>query len=526
MSAEMPQERETAQIPAEHSPGLSLIGIAFFLPVATSLTALVWLWPDSDPISPLGCLVLSLLFFAVHFALCGKRLGAFDPGIWVPVLFIIHYFGMVIPVELIPDSGYYTYDSYNYGLPQVARGFALALSVLALFLLGFHLLPTLDRNCWPDLTKPAAPAVVGSAMVLMLGGVAMIAIGVPVAGLGVVLGSYGEMKEAQKFALSDFRLIGAGFLFAAAGTYGVFATIDRIHSTRFRVAVVCAVFILAFLLLTGDRAGMSLVIFAGGWALTQRVLRVPRWLTIGGFMFMFLLMPMVKEYREYRDIQETQTLSPVQLASATFYEMGSSVQVYSFTIDRIPSEKSFNWGMSVVSQVINIIPNIWGSAGSRYLKFDPLVYNPSKWVTWTASPNKYYNKGGGFGYAVGAEWYFNFGYPGVYFGMIWMGWLTAFLRNRSRTGAMWLIASSLYFGLMIGAVRNDIGYPLRTMAWPLVGFFILNLIFRHTVRSTRRPIEHDAGFGYGGGVSDPDTALDGPLLDASHSRPGEPPAIV
>jgi oligosaccharide repeat unit polymerase len=423
---------------------------------------------------------------------------------------ILHYFGMVVPVELVPDSGYYTYDTYNYGLPQVARGFAMALDVFVLYILGFHLLPTLNLNRRPDPRVPAESAIVISSVLLMLGGTAMMLIGIPLTGAGVVFGAYGEMKEAVKFGLADYRFIGAGFLFAAGGIYGVLATIDRLRSTRFRIAMACAVFILVFLVLTGDRTGMSLVIFSGGWALTQRVVRIPRWIVVGGFCFMFLLMPIIKEYREYRDVEETQAKSVIQLASATFYEMGSSVQIHSFTIDRIPSEKDFNWGKSVIVQILNGIPNFRGKVGNRILSFDPLEYDPSKWVTWTASPNKYYNAGGGFGYAVGAEWYFNFGFPGVFFGMIWMGWLTAFMRNRSRKNTMWLIVACLYFGLLVTVVRNDIGYPLRTMMWPLVGYWILNFILRRTARSQGRPIEWGVNTGAAAGTFNPKTAPSSP----------------
>jgi oligosaccharide repeat unit polymerase len=510
MSAEDLQERETAQIPAEPSPVYSLAAIMFFGPVAIILTGLVWFWPDSDPITPLGCLFLSLLFFGIHLALCGRRLGSFDPGFWIPILMILHYFGMVVPVELIPNSGYYTYDTYNYGLPQVARGFAMALDVFVLYILGFHLLPTLDLNRRPDPPMPAEKAIAISSMILMLGGTAMMVIGIPLTGAGVVFGAYGEMKEAAKFGLADFRLIGAGFLFAAGGTYGVLATIDRFRSTRFQLAVACAAFIFVFLVLTGDRTGMSLVIFSGGWALTQRVTRIPRWIVVGGFCFMFLLMPMIKEYREYRDVEETQSKSTIQLASATFYEMGSSVQIHSFTIDRIPSEKDFNWGKSILVQIMNTIPNFAGQVGFSFMSFDPLEYDPSKWVTWTASPNKYYNAGGGFGYAVGAEWYFNFGFPGMFFGMIWMGWLTAFMRNRSRKNTMWLIVACLYFGLLVTVVRNDIGYPLRTMMWPLVGYWILNFILRHTASPKGRPIDWGADSSPATGTFDPATAPNPP----------------
>jgi hypothetical protein len=101
------------------------------------------------------------------------------------------------------------------------------------------------------------------------------------------------------------------------------------------------------------------------------------------------------------------------------------------------------------------------------------MHDPDNWVTNVSNPVKYERLLGGYGYALGAEWYFNFGLPGVLLGMILTGFATARMRGASRRSAMWLLTVTLFYGMMLAIVRNDLGYPLRTLLWPLVGMWIL-----------------------------------------------------
>jgi oligosaccharide repeat unit polymerase len=464
---------------------LTVLGSASIL-----LTGIVWFWPqDRPPFGPGTCLALAVVLLIVHLVGIGRRLGSFDPGMWVPVLIILHSFGMVVAVEMIPDSGYFDYDPYGKGVPRVEQGFALALLTQVLFMFGFHLFPMRSMRGQPPPPGEASSSVRLASHALLWGGALMIIIGIPVAGVGLVFGHYGEAKEAAKFAEEDFRLIGAGYLFATAGIYGLIASARSHWDSSFLSAAGASLLLLIFLFLTGDRTGMSVLAFAGGWAYTQRLQRVPTWFVVTGFIVMFLFMPIVKEYRTWRNVDES-TRAPISsLAAITFYEMGSTVQVYSYTLEEIPKNKDYDWGMSVVAQFVNIIPNFGTTAGRRFMSFDPLDHDPSKWVTWAANPSKYFRSGGGYGYAVGAEWYFNLGMPGVFFGMILMGVMTGYFRDRVHRSTMWMISSAIMFGFMVGVVRNDVGYPMRTALWPLAGYAIMVPIFNRFLGRRSGPRE-------------------------------------
>ena len=464
----------------EHShslpPKFSALGVAFFGFSSLLLLSVVWLWDElGSPFGPGTCFAVATLALIVHFAICGRRLGAFDPAIWIPVIFYLHYFGMVVAVELIPGSGHTHYDAWNHGVPKIDQGFATALLTLIAYLFGLHLIPLADMGSKIPTPSANERSIGLAANVLLWVGTLMMVVGIPVAGTSLVFGHYGEMKEAMKFAASDFRLLGAGFIFATGGLAGVIANTRSLNSGSLYAAFGSAAFITLFLVLTGDRTGMSVVGFAWGWVLTQRLIRIPRWPVIAGFIVMILMAPMIKEYRVWRNLQDTTRLKPSELAASTFYEMGSSVGSFCWTIDRIPSKKNYDWGLSFGAHIVGNIPN-FGVVGQRFIYIDPLKHKPSMWVTWTADPVKYWNVGGGLGYAVGAEWYFNFGFPGVVIGMAFLGWLTAYSRNKSRDGPIQLLLASMMIVFMANVVRNDFGYPLRTAGWPLIGYFLIGLI--------------------------------------------------
>jgi hypothetical protein len=452
--------------------------VTFFGIASLSLLSLVWLWDElGSPFGPGTCFAIATIALIVHLMICGRRLGAFDPGIWIPVILYLHYFGMVVAVELIPDSGRTHYDAWLHGVPNIDQGFATALLTTVAFLFGFHLTPLVDMGSKIPAPSANERSIGLAANLLLWGGILMVVVGIPVAGVSLVFGHYGEMKEAMKFASSDFRLIGAGFIFATGGLAGVIANARRLNSGTLYAAFGAAGFIILFLSFTGDRTGLSVVGFAWGWALTQRLIRIPRWPVVAGFIAMILMAPMIKEYRVWRNLEDTPRLNLSELAAATFYEMGSSVGAFCWTINKIPSKKNYDWGMSFVAHMAGNIPN-FGVVGQRFIYVDPLKHKPSMWVTWTADPVKYWNAGGGLGFAVGAEWYFNFGFPGVLIGMAFLGWLTAWSRNKSRDGPIQLLLASMMIVFMANVVRNDFGYPLRAAGWPLIGYFLIGLLLK------------------------------------------------
>lgn len=453
---------------------LAMLGLASFLIFIACM-----LWPDRGGFwGPGTTLAIAWFLFAVHLACAGRALAAFDPLIWIPVIMLLNYFGMPLALNVIGSGGMFAgYDAWNIGgPPRLTHGFAVALLSFSSLLLGMHLAGLVPLQRKPAPPDPDEPSIYGPALCILVGGTLMLLIGVPIAGLNLFTADYGELKTAEKFGTADLRFFGTGILFASAGVYAVIASHTRARLASTCLALVCAIPVLLILFLTGDRGGLSVFLFALGWVITQRVRSARRSYVIIGFVFALVLMPMIKEFRETRSIEEGPQHSLRTLAASTIYEMGMTLQVFCYSLEHIPEDKDYDWGIGIISQTINQIPNLGLSPGA-YFGFNMLEHDPGQWVTHTANPVKYYHQQGGYGYAMGAEWYFNFGIPGVLLGMIFCGWVLTWARNSSRRSPLRLTFAALLIGMYVIFVRNDLGYPLRTMLWPMVGLLALRAMW-------------------------------------------------
>jgi len=459
-------------------PALSVIAARFFFGFSSiALLLLSWAWPENGLWSPLVSTVLALFLVIVHILLSRRALASFDPLLWLPVLIVLFYFGMPVAIELIRAPGFQSYDALGVGPPpSLSRAFAVALFSLSAFIWGAHFtrLHNAQRVATPHGGRRSSLTAPG--LCLIAGGLLMMAAGAIVVGPDLLVGRYGEMKEAATFGERDFRLLNSGVIFLSGGIFAVLAG----HRSRTFLAtggaLAAGAFLAAFLLFTGDRGGLAAFGLAAGWVFSRRVRRVGFIPVVAAFVAGFLIMPMIKEYRSYQSLEETRELDARDLAAISFYEMGHSVLAFAYTVEFIPETKPYDWGGSLLQATLNAIPNPGPSLGKGFM-LDPLKHSPSKWYTATANPVKYYHHGAGYAYALGAVWYFNFGMPGILVGMAFMGYLTARLRNRASFGDWALVGSALFFQMTNLLIRNHFGFPLKTMLWPLIGLAIISLLW-------------------------------------------------
>ena len=455
-----------ASRPASRSVDYSLVAIALFGIVAVLLFFASSFVPSGQLWSPAVSGALAWGLFALHLVLARRYLVAFDPGIWVAVNMLLNYFGMVIATEVL--NGREGYDPFNLGIPpRLNQSFVVALLTLVAYLLGLHLAGWTRRTDRPVPWPPRTRLATGAAWATTSLGLAMVLIGIPIAGSSLLFGSYGEMKVAQKFGTADLRFFGTGMMILQCGIFALIAHHDRQRPRPLRFALAVSIPFALLRTAVGDRSGLMTLALGGGWAFGERVRKVPMWIAVTGFTAAFLVMPIIGEYREFKDVDNLGGLKVSDLAAANFVNMGSSLIAFSYTIENIPSRKNYDFGFSILAQLIDNIPNPGISPG-RFFGLDILEHNPSKWLVATANPSKWRNFAGGYGYAVGAEWYFNFGVPGVLLGMTLMGWVTGKARNSSASSPMGTIVASMVFVMMVSIVRNDFGFPFRQFAWPML----------------------------------------------------------
>ncbi len=461
--------------------GLDLLGATLFGTVSIFLSFLIASSPQHGTISPEMTSVFALVLFSTHIALAGRRLGTFDSAVWIPVAMLLFYFGMPYARAL---GAPLSYEAWSVDPPSnLGRGFEAALLTLSAFLTGLHLRGLPDRSRWnPESQTDQRCIRIASSLVVTTGIVLMLA-GIFIAGPARVLGDYGAVYEAKAYG-ADFRFFDLGFILAKTGLLGILVT----HTPRTRrstgFAIVVAAFLLLFSARLGDRGGILSFLLPAGYIASQRIRQVNRIWILPCVLAAFILFPGLKEYRETGTITHTLSGGVLQSTRASLYEAGSSVLTFCYTLDLIPSERSYGLGISYLRAALHLIPNIGLSPGKAFLP-DPLVADPAAWLVERIHPAKY-AQGGGYGYAAGAEWYFNFGIPGVLLGMILFGYLFAGIRSIDQRGAYMLLVSAVSFSVGLLIVRNVVAAPLKSAVWSLAALVVYDFSVRLLLRDARQ----------------------------------------
>jgi hypothetical protein len=154
----------------------------------------------------------------------------------------------------------------------------------------------------------------------------------------------------------------------------------------------------------------------------------------------------------------------------------------------VPAQKSYAWGGTLWGAALQAVPNFGFTKGKEWARLD-IEDTPSTWITWILNPI-WASTGGGYGYSMAAEWYYNFGLAGVVLGMALTGWVTTRLRNNARTSSLALLASATVLAGVAIWSRNIIGHPLKVAVWPVIGVWAIHrflLLLRS--RGASRPSE-------------------------------------
>ncbi len=427
-------------------------------------------------ISPSVSALLGIGGLALYAFVWFSRFNSVDPLLWIPAMMVLFYFGMPVAEWLFPSGSQVTYDSW--GLKpdprDVSSGFAVASLTLVSFIAGASIHGIERPETRPDFPQNQFLSVSGASVAAL--GLAMLALGIAIAGPSSLFSNYGALKEAEAWGAVDARFVHVGALFSIIGVLAALS-----GAGRARWAIVLAVIALgsvsAVYFLLGDRSAIMAMAVAVSWVYTIRVKRIGWPIAFVAFGLALVVAPLLAEYRVFKDVVHTSNLSIVELVRASFYETGSSAQVFVHTLANIPETKGYDWGVSVVYAIAELIPNLGlNPAGQRLL--DPLQHQPSIWLVHSINPIKYFD-GGGYGFALGAEWYFNFGVPGVWIGCLATGWLTARVRRWSLSGGLALVVSAQFASMVALLVRNSLSAPLRGFVWSAIAlcgvYFALRL---------------------------------------------------
>jgi hypothetical protein len=198
-----------------------------------------------------------------------------------------------------------------------------------------------------------------------------------------------------------------------------------------------------------------------------------------------LLMPIIGEWRAQRRLDDSKQSTTRELLGKSLGNMGSAVNSIHFTVDLIPRTKGYYWGGTFRHAFLSAIPNITFSRGKWFARAT-IEDTPSNWLTSIISPVWYMNRGG-HGFSMAAEWYYNFGFPGVWLGMALCGFILARARNAANRSSLALVFSATLFAGMAIWVRNVLGAPLKVMTWPVIALFLIDRVVHMLRARSSRP---------------------------------------
>jgi oligosaccharide repeat unit polymerase len=295
-------------------------------------------------------------------------------------------------------------------------------------------------------------------------------VGIALVGPSIVFGRYSDVWRHRSQGV-DFRLLIVGMMFSRAATLAIVAS----HTHRLRWltwgAITYTLGLLVLFAQLGDRSALVSFALATGWVVSQRVRRIPGVVVAAAACAGFTLLPIIGEYRETRSVESRE---PSDVFSTFFRQSGATIQTFAYTLDYVPQEREYSYGMTYVRALGSLVPNLGVETGKDFLPAGE-EYDPGYWLALTIAPHQITDKGA-FGYSLGAELYFNFGVPGVLLGAILFGYLTAGVRNGARRSSMSLLWSALFFASGGIVVRNVMSYPLMVAVWPFAAVVMLQAV--------------------------------------------------
>ncbi len=261
---------------------------------------------------------------------------------------------------------------------------------------------------------------------------------------------------------------------------------------------------------------MPLIAFA--WLWHRQIRPFPRWLLLVLALGMILVVfPAIREFRNFSgDDRKSATFavhSYSELDNTTVSavsEMGSSQATVAYTLDLVPSTRSYDYGLSYAYALLTVFPNLFWDV-------HPTIKRGvhSIWLVRTVNPALAADSHG-LGFSFIAEAYLNFGWAGTPIALAIMGFaysaLSTWCRRRGDPGAYALMASTLAFVLFFP--RSESAALVRALVWygAIPYFFARALSLRGAAVVPRRTSPSTGPRQF----SDSETTVPG-RADASHA---------
>jgi hypothetical protein len=238
-------------------------------------------------------------------------------------------------------------------------------------------------------------------------------------------------------------------------------------------------------LMLGARYGGLAPLLAYAWLWDRCKRRIPRKvLALGAGIFLFIIFPLLQNTRDVPLADKAlvdyyrQGVASVNMATAGLREMGGSLATVAYTLELVPSIRSYDYGLQYVYSLLTIFPNV-------YWAIHPTIERgtPSTWLVWQIDPGTA-ARGGGYGFSFIAEALLNFGFWGAPFVLFLIGLLYARFvawALRSDDIARFTILS-IYMTYFLIYARSDSTSIIRPLFWYVLFPYLIIILFRQKAR--------------------------------------------
>lgn len=255
--------------------------------------------------------------------------------------------------------------------------------------------------------------------------------------------------------------------------------------------VVVALYVLTYLF-SGYRGFAAMLAVAYAWVWHRTVRPLPKGaVLLAVAVTMFVVFPLVAVVRNVSGADRTSVeflreayLSIDNPMVQSVSEMGSSMATIAYTLELVPSTRTFEYGLGYLYAISTVFPNLFWDVHPATARG-----TPSEWLIWTVDPGTARN-GGGLGYSFIAEAYLNFGWIGVPLVMVALGYLLCrfvlWADGGSSPSPARIATIATFTAFTLSYARGEASFIVRPLLWYALAPYVAVAVLQK-LRAARVP---------------------------------------
>jgi hypothetical protein len=162
---------------------------------------------------------------------------------------------------------------------------------------------------------------------------------------------------------------------------------------------------------------------------------------------------------------------------ASVEEMGSSIESVAYTVELVPSYRTYDLGVGFAYALFTVVPSLFWSRHPSTARG-----TPSMWLTQTVDPYTA-DEGGNLGFSFVADAYLNFGAPGVPLFALLMGFAIGRLSRWAEGSAARLATVATFIPYLLFSARAEMDILPRPLVWYAFCPYALYLLVRRALQA-------------------------------------------